>query len=1233
MNPNEVRPADAVVEPYNFNSTREEAYDPLETYNVPFLIIDKNYTARKVLRNLLRRRASLRFTFARGQEISTFEYEVVFARGVDLPPLTARGYRHCGFIQFCSKKKRVLLREDDVSYQIYCKPSAQHILQRLQSEVQENRQGYDLIFALDSSSFLAESSPYQAPWGYDSQKRDGNPGIFLPLISDEGIESGWTSPSWNPPSPSRLHIRQEDVANTQKATGLSIKKEKQASSTSHSGKEDQSAPLVHGSKKPSTSDRAKTHPLDWVSVDSELDYFMAFVSQLAKDLRTNTNGMAPKNVGLEYLNHVLEEFAWKLHGESSNSFQILMAAVIYRKSRVIVDFLERKAMNIAADESESVQSSPSSETGHDDVHTILLREAEEAVLDYLRFGNSRNTGHASWLYQDRQAFQASQAYKWLLTKIGQHNRLWCDKPSILHKIGTELRNKLKTQPPFHKIGTSRPSTSVEMTYSLPWDLLGFMQSSGISRPFAKALPNILCLTGNWDQAQALTVAEYMKQTWPQSGSTVITRLQELLCNIEGEKAESYTISGHSSCLESVTASLSVGSDETWYRITVTGGYHAVSEVGEQLAWLAAALRPGPENYIGFVSSSPSIHRLDIGVDNNKRGQKGNLARGECVLGFSQDLEPAYNPNPGFCWERLFCSPNIVRGYPILRRSVPNSGLEVSLGHAATIVGSSEVVQWDEKLLIKGFNMLMVATLLAADVMVWHLLISGEPEQRISYVDPRLDELGIRNSGGASLEHVEGKRHIIGWCSKAKDLCGHATANHEVKPASLTKVPASMVIDKLYIEGGSPVTAGFLFDINKKEKPFWLQREKDYPSLLNWVKLQPIVFYDVEERRAWLVDGASALLHLVRISLHRDINDPESAYDWVYDASKLKDQWPGTGSRQAALETLKSWENRALSVYIIDKYADASGMPITKYSTFEERVKNILHSIEILVDRQAKVVSQDGIKISQTLDLRRDIIGFDIVDIIDPLVPIYPRVQHINPWGRGWVDLIPIIGITTIFGRAFGDLIRADEPDGLCPSWRSVPVGKDYLATSVSTMQMLHEKRLLRMEPGLVGGEITKKITWAAAKESVQCSCIKGQGINSQVSGVECNHNPVQFLVKRWWSRTVPHGLKPVQLGSLDSQGAVIFGHTVLGLRTGDKSTSKQAEDDGTGSTTSGEGSLQASASGSSASQTTSITVPTVGSSSQEAMRVQQSSNDASGNVVNEGKKNKRWSKFKSWVKR
>jgi hypothetical protein len=68
-------------------------------------------------------------------------------------------------------------------------------------------------------------------------------------------------------------------------------------------------------------------------------------------------------------------------------------------------------------------------------------------------------------------------------------------------------------------------------------------------------------------------------------------------------------------------------------------------------------------------------------------------------------------------------------------------------------------------------MLMIVTLVAADIMVWHLFVSEKDGQRISYMDLRLDEINASTSDVVSLHQIAGKRHIVGWCAKATDWCG------------------------------------------------------------------------------------------------------------------------------------------------------------------------------------------------------------------------------------------------------------------------------------------------------------------------------------------------------------------------------------------------------------------------------------------------------------------------------
>ncbi|KAL4905923.1 hypothetical protein BDW74DRAFT_177618 [Aspergillus multicolor] len=296
----------------------------------------------------------------------------------------------------------------------------------------------------------------------------------------------------------------------------------------------------------------------------------------------------------------------------------------------------------------------------------------------------------------------------------------------------------------------------------------------------------------------------------------------------------------------------------------------------------------------------------------------------------------------------------------------------------------------------------------------------------------------------------------------------------------------MVIDRLYIEAGSEVVAGLNIGLNKRNQPVLLKRQDDYPTFLKWISDQAVIFYDVSEHRAWLVDGASALLHLLRVSIYLDENDPESTYDWVFDIRELKDTWEDSSGRIAALKTLKHPQNLELKLYVKNP-----GDPIIQYATIRERVSKIMQSLDILFDSQAKASSQDGIRISQTLKPQKGIAGFDVLDVISPLGPIHTRMKYPSSLGPGWVDFIPSLEAITIFGNGFGDLIQPNDLNAVCCGWKSIPIHKEYLTASVSTIKMLYEKRLLRNEPGLCLGELTGKIVWTSETNPFKtCGCLK-----------------------------------------------------------------------------------------------------------------------------------------------
>lgn len=314
---------------------------------------------------------------------------------------------------------------------------------------------------------------------------------------------------------------------------------------------------------------------------------------------------------------------------------------------------------------------------------------------------------------------------------------------------------------------------------------------------------------------------------------------------------------------------------------------------------------------------------------------------------------------------------------------------------------------------------------------------------------------------------------------------------------------------MYIEAGMYVIGGANSRVNHKERPVKLHRAGHYPDLLQMVTAHPVAFYDVEGRRVWLVDGASALLHLTRISLYLDATDPESPYDWTFDETKLCDAWTGCNGRIAALNTLKNWEHRALPIFVT-KQTNVGGQIVREYATFEDRVMQILHWFEVIIDRDVYLASEGGIKIRQTMDRHKCISGFDILDLLKPLGPIGTRVAPLSRTGGGWADLFPATGTTTIFGRGFGELIRPNDNTQICTEWKTVPTGLDIMAATTSTLKMIYEKRLRRNSPNLREGELTDNLLWSSSSDPLKrCGCI-----TSTTTGKEEHVHPLQFLTSK-----------------------------------------------------------------------------------------------------------------------
>jgi hypothetical protein len=374
----------------------------------------------------------------------------------------------------------------------------------------------------------------------------------------------------------------------------------------------------------------------------------------------------------------------------------------------------------------------------------------------------------------------SNAYEWLLARVEQHDRLANGEVDALKKIEDEILTHLRSQRHLDTMSSSRPQALACMTFHLQWEPREYMISLGL-QPDSYDLNTILCLTGTKHESQAVSVIEYLRQTWPTSADMgVIPMLQKLVTLQKGQSAtcryerktirvladagKGYPILSRRAC----SISMARGS---WgaFTISIIAGAQLISDFAQQLAWLAATLRLSPEKQ-GIVMCYPRIRGLSTGI--SPKSYPTIRSTGTCHLSFRfERLSTEDCNNSGLCWASMFVNPILVTGFPTLRRPDSRPGMEMFLSTIAGLSLANKVVKIGERIMIKSFNVLLVAVLTTASVAVWHCFVSEKPEERISYFDSRLDSLKIDTSATHSLRSLDTVRHVVGWCPSATDFCG------------------------------------------------------------------------------------------------------------------------------------------------------------------------------------------------------------------------------------------------------------------------------------------------------------------------------------------------------------------------------------------------------------------------------------------------------------------------------
>jgi hypothetical protein len=274
-----------------------------------------------------------------------------------------------------------------------------------------------------------------------------------------------------------------------------------------------------------------------------------------------------------------------------------------------------------------------------------------------------------------------------------------------------------------------------------------------------------------------------------------------------------------------------------------------------------------------------------------------------------------------------------------------------------------------------------------------------------------------------------------------------------------------------------------FALGIRDKSVQITR-KGYIRRLEWISKKFIVFWDEGEKRGWLVNGTSALLHLVRASLeHNSRSKFRSAY--VFNLKDLVEA-PITHVPGSALDVLLDKKNRKLKIYD-DAEEDSDGEngdpknpPKGKeplegekmYYRFQDRVRELFETLEKIIHYEISAGEESGVEIK--FRARKYLEGWDFKDIATDNDPLYPRVATLDAYGKGWVDFTRRIHAITLFGEGFGDVIKPTANSGTCSYWTTLPQGQYYLA---ATFQDLKEIAELYGDPNSSPMRLSDDIIW------------------------------------------------------------------------------------------------------------------------------------------------------------
>jgi nucleoside phosphorylase len=279
----------------------------------------------------------------------------------------------------------------------------------------------------------------------------------------------------------------------------------------------------------------------------------------------------------------------------------------------------------------------------------------------------------------------------------------------------------------------------------------------------------------------------------------------------------------------------------------------------------------------------------------------------------------------------------------------------------------------------------------------------------------------------------------------------------------------------------------------------------------------VILWDEDTKRGWLVNGTSALLHLVRASLEHDSKDKFSS-EFIFRSQDFQEPAPDASHKSdSAIGILLNHANRNLEIY-----REKDG-----YILFEDRVEHLFRILEQIMDHQVLVLSSYDPPYLAANVSRAYLEGWDFRDLASDLDPIYPRVATLSTPGMAWIEFTRSLKAVALLGQGFGEIMTPIHQR--CRQWATLPIGQYNLAVSATDLMEIMD---VVGDVGAIPPRLTERLVWYNSEDillAAHCQCA-GQDIDKHI-------DVVQVILPLY----LADKFKTMQARQLGN-GAVIFGY-------------------------------------------------------------------------------------------